>query len=436
MAEAASEEADRPFGPWTATALVVGGTIGAGIYMMPASIAPYGWTSVIAWLIAIAGVLAIAWALSKVSAATPEAGDAIAVTRAALGPLPALLVGWAYWISCWTGAAGLAIASISYLSVLVPALNTTPATGIASAAALLWLLTLLNLGGAKAAGRFQVVTTLLKLIPLALVVGVLAWLPIGGGATVTPLPRADAALTGLAAVVALAFFPFLGFEAASMAAGRVRDPARNVLRATMAGTVFVGLIYLIVCSGVVLTMGPGLAQSDAPIAAFIETFMGPRAAQLVALFASVSAIGCLNCWVLIQAEVPLAMGRAGLLPAWFAKVGAGDVPRRALLLSSTLASLLLLSNASGALGGVYLYITLLTSCTGLWVYAAICAAALKRRIAVGAAATGLIFCGWAMWGAGTEASLLALALTLTALPFWLLRAQATEVGAEVAVSAA
>jgi APA family basic amino acid/polyamine antiporter len=167
-------------------------------------------------------------------------------------------------------------------------------------------------------------------------------------------------------------------------------------------------------------MGPGLAQSDAPIAQFISTFWGPAAAQLVALLASVSAIGCLNCWVLIQAEVPLGMARAGLLPSWFGRVAAGDVPRTALLLSSGLATVLLLSNMSSALGGVYLFIALLTACTGLWVYAAICAAALVRRVAVPAATIGLAFAGWAMWGAGVEASLLALALTLTALPlYWL-----------------
>jgi APA family basic amino acid/polyamine antiporter len=412
---------DRPFGVWTATALVVGGMIGAGIFMLPASIAPYGWTSLVGWVIAITGVLSIAYALSKLSAVTPEATGAIAVTSAALGPFAALMVGWAYWVSCWTGNAGLAIASISYLSVLVPALNATPQTGSASAVALLWLITLLNFGGAKAAGRFQVVTTLLKLIPLAMVLGVLLWLGLAGDATVAPLPRADSALTGLTAVVTLAFFPFLGFEAAGMVAGRVRNPARNVLRATMAGTAFVGLLYLIVCSGIVLTMGPGLATSDAPIAAFIETHWGPRPAQLVALFASVSAIGCLNCWVLLQAEVPLGMARAGLLPDWFAKVSDGDVPQRLLVLSSTLATVLVLSNASSALGGIYLFIALLTACTSLWLYAAICVSALVKRVARPAALIGLPFTAWAMWGAGIEPSLLGLGLTLTALPFYLMR---------------
>jgi len=412
---------DRPFGIWTATALVVGGMIGAGIFMLPASIAPFGWTSVIGWLIAISGVLALAFALSKLSATMPEAPGAIAVTGAVLGPLPALLVGWAYWISCWAGSAGLAIAAISYLSVPVPALNATPLTGAASAIALLWLITLLNVGGARAAGRFQVATTLLKLIPLAMVLGILAWLALAGDAPLAPLPRAGTLLTGLGNVVVLALFPFLGFEVANMAAERVRDPARNIVRATMAGTAFVGLLYLVVCSGIVLIMGPGLVASDAPIALFVERFWGRGAAVLVALFASVSAIGCLNCWVLIQAEVPLGMARAGLLPPWFARVSARDVPTRVLILSSMLATALILSYASGSLGGIYLFIALLTTCTALWVYAAICVAALIRRVAVPAAAIGLAFTAWAMWGAGLEPTLLGLALTVTALPLYLLR---------------
>jgi APA family basic amino acid/polyamine antiporter len=398
---------ERPFGFWTATALVVGGMIGTGIFMLPASLAPFGWTGLLAWAISIGGVLAIACALGRLAATMPGETGAIAMTGRVLGILPGVLIGWSFWISCWAACAMLAIGATSYLTVFLPAIATVPFGGALTAVALLWAITLLNLAGARAAGRFQVIVALLAA---------------RGEARLPPAPPLPAALTGLGAAASLTMFALIGFEAAGVAAERMRDPARNVVRATMAGTALVGLLYVVVCCGIVFTLPADVvAASNAPIALFIETFWGRGPAMLVALFAVVSAVGGLNCWVLVQGEVPLGMARAGLLPGWFGRVSARDVPTRALLLSTLLASLLVLFNGSKSLGGIFTFVALLTTTTALWFYLAVCVAALRRRVAVPFAAIGLPFTLWVMWGAGIEASALGLALTLTALPLYWLR---------------
>ena len=236
------------------------------------------------------------------------------------------------------------------------------------------------------------------------------------------MPVAGGWTTGLFAVVTLTLFPLLGFECAGIAAERVRDPARTIMRATMVGTTLTGLFYIIVCSGIALTLpADQLAASNAPFELFIRTWVGASAGYAVAAFAAIAAIGALNGWVLIQGEVPLGMARAGLLPPWLAKTAARDVPVRILIASSVLASLLVLTTSSPTLGGVFTFVALLTTSASLWLFAAICIASLIRRIAIPTAAAGLIFSAVAMVGAGIEVSALSLGLMLTALPLYWMR---------------
>jgi APA family basic amino acid/polyamine antiporter len=417
----------RPFGFWTATALVVGGMIGSGIFMMPAALAPFGWTGSVAWVVSIVGAVCIAYVLGRLAQTMPGATGAVAIAGSVLGELPGVLIGWSYWVGVWSANAAIAIAAASYLSALFPALNATPLTGALTAVALIVLLTLLNLAGARRAGQFQVVTTLLKLAPLLAVLVIAALLGGKGEAVLPALPPSGALFAGLATAVTLTLFPLVGFEAAGVAAERVRDPERNIIRASMAGTIVTGLLYIFVCSAIVMLLDPAVvAKSSAPFALFVGQFWGGAASNLVAAFAAIAAIGALNGWVLIQGEVPLGMARAGLLPGWFAKVSARDVPVRVLLLSSGLASVLVLTTSSPTLGGVFQLIAVLTTCATLWLYVAVCAAALIRRIAVPAAAVGLAFSLFAFWGAGGYASGLSLVLMLTAVPLYLMRFHGTK----------
>ena len=395
--------------------------IGSGVFLVPSALAPYGWTGVLAWVVGIVGALAIGWTLSRLAATMPATSGAIAVAAAVVGPLPGVLVGWSYWVAVWSANAAIAIAATSYLAALYPPIAATPLTGALVAVGLIWLLTGLNLAGARRAGEFQVATTLLKLLPLLAVVAIAAGVGRAAPVALPVLPPIRDLGTGLAGAVTLTLFALVGFEAAGVAASRVRDPARTIVRATLAGTVLTGVLYLIVCSAIVLMLPRAdVAASPAPFALFVETFWGHRAALGVALFAAIAAIGALNGWVLIQGEVPLGMARAGLLPAWFARVSARDVPVRVLLLSSGLASALILSHATSSLGGIFTFVMLLSTCATLWLYVAILVAALIRRVAVASAAAGLAFTALAFWGAGAEASGLSLLLMLTAVPVrWL-----------------
>jgi APA family basic amino acid/polyamine antiporter len=424
----------RAFGFWMCLALVIGGMIGSGIFLLPAQLAPFGATGIVAWLVAIGGALILAWVMTRLAAAMPEATGVVAICAAALGPLPGTLVGWSYWVGVWSANAIISLTAVRYLSTFVPALAATPFATAIGAAVLIWLLTLLNLGGARAAGRFQVVTTALKLLPLIGVVVILAGLVLAGGGQFRTAPHAAFQPGALTPALTLVFYALVGFEAASVAAERVRDPGRNVVRATLIGLALTGLLYVVVCSGIVFALPESVAaQATAPIALFVETFWGRWAGLAVAAFAAIATIGCLNGWVLVQGEVPLGMAHAGLLPRWFARTGARDVPVRVLVLSSALASLLVMSNATRSAAGLLDFMLRLTAAATLWLYIGACVSALLLRVARVAAGVGLLFGLWALWGSGLEAGGLSLALMLTAIPLYLLR-PAAEPGEKAAVA--
>ncbi len=407
----------RPFGVWTAAALVVGGMIGSGIFVIPGQLAPFGWTGLVAWLVVIPGVLILANVISKLIAARPDATGAGAIIGEALGPMPAVLINWSFWVSIWSANAVLSQTAIRYLAVFEPRLATSDMSLALWSVVLLWMLTLLNLRGAKTAGRFQVVTTVLKILPLIAVILIGGQLLATGqaGTAVADLKPFEGG--GFTAALTLTFYAMVGFEAAGVAAERVRDPGRNIGRATLIGVALTGLLYLLVCSAVLMSIPAGeVAASPAPVAFFVASHWGEGASHVIAGFAVIAVVGCLNGWVLIQGEHPLTMARAGLLPASLAVTSKRDVPVRVVLLGSICASVLLLSSVS-ADGGLLNFMLNLTSAASLIFYIGCCLAALRLRVAMGFAAVGICFALWALIGSGS-AAFLSIGLMAAALPLY------------------
>lgn len=406
--------------------------IGAGIFVLPGQLAPYGWMGLAAWAVVIPGALILAAVISRLIAARPGATGAAAIIGETLGPLPGVLISWSYWVGIWSANAIIAQTAIRYLAVFEPKLASSDITLAFWSIVLIWLLTLLNLAGAKAAGRFQVVTTLLKLLPLLAVIVIGAQiLAFGeGGRPATVMPPAK--ISDLTPALALAFYALVGFEAAGVAAERVKDPARNIGRATMLGVALTGVFYLLVCASIMFGIPTEqAANSPAPVALFVETYWGHWASLGVAAFAVIATVGCLNGWILVQGEVPLSMARAGQLPKALAVTNSRDVPVRLLVLASVCASVLLASSAN-AEGGLLGFMLNLTAAATLWLYIGSCLAAIRMRVGVGLAFAGLAFSIWALVGSGTSAALLSILLMVAALPlyWWAKRSGAAQPATE------
>ncbi|THD37996.1 MAG: APC family permease [Sphingomonas sp.] len=411
----------RPFGFWTAVAFVIGGVIGAGIYVVPGSFAAYGWNGALAWVAGGVGALIIGAVLSALTASRPQSPGLVAVIGQDLGPIAGVLVGWGAWVSYWCSNAYIALTSARYAGQIVPALAATPFRQAMTATLLMVALTVLNLTGLKSSGRFQVVTTALKLLPLFAVVLIACLMIAGGHATATAATHVPVTFSPLLSATALAMVAIIGFESASIAAERIRDPERNVARATMTGIALSCVLYLIVCTAITFTVPAAqLSASNAPVALFIEQHWGRWAGDFVAAFAVISTVGCLNVWVLLQSEIPLGLARAGQLPGWFGRTNSKDIAVLPLMLGSALTCVLLLAGSWHSGASLMDFMLRLTAASGLWIYAFAGAAAIKARIRPVLALLALVFALAMVVGSGTEAALLSIALMALALPLYVM----------------
>ena len=421
----------RALGFWALLALVVGNMIGSGIYLLPASLAPLGWNQMIGWLVSITGALALGFVFARLGARLPLAGGPYAYANAAFGPLAGYTTAWSYWVMSWVGNGAVAVAVVSALDHLFPRIGQTPGLPALLAVTCVWLVTMVNIRGVQAAGRLQEVTVVLKLLPLVLLVALAAWLLLSGAPRA---PDPGVAITGdhVAAAVGLTFWGFLGLEAGTVSADKVEDAARNVPRATMAGVLLVGLVYLLISGAFALYVPVGAAAaSPAPIADFLGLHFGPGVANLVALCAAISASGTLNGWVLVQAEMPWAMARGGVFPAWFGVENAGGSPVRSHLVSSGLLSAVTLLNYQKGTAELFQFIASVSLAAGLLTYLMSALAALRLhpqdRLLALAAVIAAGFTVWAEYGLGGEAMAWGALLIAAGLPlYWAVRSEAAS----------
>ena len=282
----------RALGFGMVLALVVGNMIGSGVYLLPATLAPLGANALLGWGVTIAGALSLAWVFARLSVTIPKAGGPYAYVEAAFGRGPGFAVAWSYWVLLWSGNGAIAVAAVSALSSPFAFLRA-PAMAAAASLVFVWALVYVNIRGVALAGHVQVVTTIAKLVPLALVILLGAWflLPVSHVALVTP-SAVPISAQAIAQAAALTFWGFLGVEAATVPSDKIIDAERNVPRATMWGTAFTGVIYLAIAATLQYFMSSrALANSPAPVADFLGRSFGPVAADAMALFAAVSALG-------------------------------------------------------------------------------------------------------------------------------------------------
>lgn len=342
----------REIGLVTATALVVGNMVGSGIFLLPASLAPLGVFSLWGWGFSAGGALLLAWVFSRLSRRLARAGGPYAYPREAFGDFAGFLIAWMYWLALLASNAAIAVAFTSYLVVFFPALGVSPLLGAVAAIGTLWLLTLVNIRGVRAAGNVQVVTVILKLSPLLLlaVFGAFYFDPdilASGHSTSSPAMAINTA-------AAFTMWAFLGLESATIPAGHVRNATKTIPRATLIGTAIAAVFY-IASTTVVMGIIPSdsLANSNAPFADAAQLLWGGWGAYLIATAALVSCFGALNGWVLMQGQLPQAVARDGLFPKVFARESRFGTPTVGLIVSSILTTLLILANYTHGLVSMF-----------------------------------------------------------------------------------
>ncbi len=419
-------------GIWTALALVVGNMVGSGAYLLPSSLGKYGPISLVGWIVTALGAISLALVFARLGRIMPATGGPYAYTREAMGDAPAFLVAWGYWVSVWVGNAGIATAFVAYLTPFLPMLKASPLYSGAAAVGTLWVLTAVNLRGVREAGVLQLVTTVLKVLPLV-AVGTLGLLAINT-AHFTPFnPGGGSGVSAVTASATLTLWAFLGLECATIPAQEVRDPERTIPLVTVLGTVVTALIYLLSFAAVMGVLSqPELSASSAPFADAATRMWGRAAGEIVAAGAAVAAFGVLNGWVLMQGQMPLAPARDGLFPARFGRLSRRGTPAFGLVLSSMLATFLVAANYTRGLVGLFTFTALLGTVTVLLAYLGSSAGQILlifrqpgrfggkgARRAMIVSAVAFVYSVWAIVGAGWNVVLWGAVLLAMGMPVYL-----------------
>ena len=421
----------RKIGLWIATALVVGNMIGSGVFLLPASLASFGGISLLGWLFTSAGAIMVALMLARLARMMPAAGGPYAYTRRGVGDMAAFLVAWGYWISIWAGNAAISVAFVGYMAVFFPALAETPAYGAGAALAAIWLLTGVSAIGVREAGIVQLITTVIKLLPL-LAIGTLGLLYMEPSHFTPFNMSGESHFSALTATATLTLWALLGLESATIPADSVENPARTIPRATIIGTLVVATIYILATVGVMGIMpASDLATSTAPFAEAGRLIWGTWAGKLIALGAAISAFGALNGWILLQGQWCRAAAQNGLFPRVFTKMSKRDVPVVGLVVSSIMATGLMALNFNASLVEQFTFIILLATLSTLVPYFFSAIAQLVifvrerekfsgERLAGASviAVIALLYSIWAMVGSGADAVFWGFLLLLAGLPLY------------------
>lgn len=361
--------AKRKLGLWTSAALVVGNTIGSGIFLAPAVLARYGSISLLGWLVSALGAYFLARVFINFHDFVPgKSGGPYTYSRIGLGDFGGFQVAWGYWISVWATNATISIATIGYLGVFFPILQENLLLAILVGLAIVWSLVWLNTRGIKEAGIFQLITTILKVAPL-IAIGIFGLFFVQWQ-NFSPFNTGFVGnFEAITACAALTLFSFLGVESATIPAEEVENAEKVVSKATLFGFILTVIIYF-VTSFVVMGIIPNaeLSESSAPFADVARRMWGKPGEWIIAAGAVFSTLGALNGWILIQGQIPAIAARDKLFPQIFGKLNTRKAPVGSLVISSLFISVLMLMNYTRGLVGAFKFALLLASMTALIAY--------------------------------------------------------------------
>ena len=343
-----SDDASRGFGLSTATALIIGSIIGVGIFNLPTSLAGYGPISLVSMGLTTIGALTLAILFAALSRRVPADGGPYAYARVAYGNAVGFVNAWSYWITAWAGNAAIAVGWVLYVEEFVnKGHNKWGSIGLVLIG--LWIPAVINLSGVKNMGSVQVVTTVLKFFALAFMSTV--GLFFISSANYSPWNvSGENTVKAIGGAMAIALFSYLGVETAAVAAGKVKDPDRNIPRSTILGTLATAAVYMLSLTAVFgIVPTHVLAESTAPFSTAANViFGGTWAGKVMAVAVIISGFGALNGWTMICAEMPLAAANDGLFPAPFKRISTKGVPAFGIIASTLLASVAMIINYLGS----------------------------------------------------------------------------------------
>jgi len=334
---------------------------------MPAVLAGAGTMGIAVLAVIAVGAMLLAVLFGQLTKRVPNSdGGLYAYSRHEFGDFAGYLVGWCYWIQAWAGNAAIVASWVFYVDALFNIHNPSGMENWGIALVGLWVPAVVNLVGVRQMAWFQNITVVLKFLPL-LFVGIVGWFFVRA-AHFGPFNASGGSLySGIGIAAGVALFSFIGVEAAAVTAKRVKDPRRNVGRASLLGTAVSALLYVLVTAAVMgLVAHHALVNNGSP---FVNAFQSifPHSAwagRFIAGVAVISGIGALNGWTLIVTETSRAIAQDDLFPRPFAWADRNGTAWFGIVVGTVLPSLLMLWSYNTKAGlTVFTYLVDLTVVT-------------------------------------------------------------------------
>jgi APA family basic amino acid/polyamine antiporter len=337
----------RPrLGSFDATMIVMGGIVGAGIFINPSVVAravPSPTLVLAAWLLGGVVALSGAFVYAELAGWRPNTGGQYVYLRDAFHPMVAFLYGWTLLLVTQTG--GMAAVAMTFAVYARELTGTTLAPSIIAVLSLL-VLTIVNCFGVRAGSNVQSALMVTKIAAVLALVA-LGWLALGREPphAIAPAPGARTPLLAFGAAMVPVLFAYGGWQTASFVSGEMRNPARDLARGLLIGVLCVVMLYLAVNVVCLVVLGAGgLAATNAPASRVMGLALGDSGARLIAAGIAVSTLGFLSQGMLTAPRVYFAMARDGLFFRAVGRAAPGSgAPVMAIALQGAWASVIALS---------------------------------------------------------------------------------------------
>lgn len=386
-----------------ATLMVAGNIMGSGVFMLPANLAATGGIAIFGWAVTITGALCLAMVYAKMSSIDDSPGGSYAYARRAFGPFIGYQTNLLYWLAGWIGNVALAVVGVGYLSYFFPALKD-PYVLAAGCIGMIWLFTFVNVLGPKLTTNIQAVTTVLALVAI-IGVAIVGWFKFNPATYMAAWNVSGKDTFGaIQGVLNVTLWSFIGVETASVAAGVVDNPKKNVPIATVGGVLLAAVTYVLSCTAIMGAIPNDVLQkSAAPFADCAKLVLGETGGAVVSFCAAAGCLGSLGGWVLATAQTAKAASDGGLFPKVFGTANADGVPVKGLIITGFLmtgAQLLTISPTASKEFGVISSIAVLMTLVA-YVYVAGALVWLAKKLGWGTGimiAITTVYCLWAVLG--------------------------------------
>ena len=426
-----SSDQHRVIGFWRGWSIAVGCAIGSGIFMMPTMLAPYGLLGFGGWLVAGAGSILVALTMARLVKRIPKTGGPYVYVNEGLGTFSGFIIAWTYWVACVSAIAGISIAFVGYLGFFLPQIANSQIHALLASLLLIWIIVFLNIRSLENSSKFQLISTLLKLLPLIFIVLLGA-----SNFNVNNLPELNPSnlhpISLIATVTTLVMWSFIGIETATVPADNVINPQETIPKVLIASVITILILYILVSIAIAaLVPASELLNSSAPFALAASKILGVTGGTIISIGALISTLGSLNANTLTAGNLSLAAARDGLLPSKFVILSRNGTPIFTYLLTGAFVSTLLILNYTKGIVNAFVFMAMLSTLSTLIAYA-FCAIAefkfsradeknLQRNNALLISCGTFLYAFFAIWGAGIEMIIYSIILILIGIPIYLFK---------------